>query len=393
MHQIDEHTARRIKEAADIVAVVGSFVQLKREGENYMALCPFHEDRHMGSFVISPRKNMCSCFSCGIRYDSVAFLMNYGQGMSYPDALRWLASKFCIPIAGEEPLKLTPAQPRQPLPELPTLTMPMGWVREKLAINSKVENPLIGWLRALPWQDGEERDMLEMWLRLYGVGTSDAEATRGWTIWWQIDERNNVRTGKLMKYQADGHRDKASRYNFNFVHSMLLKAGKWSAEQYDARPCMFGLHLLDCFPEAEVCIVESEKSAIIAQTLSTPGKKLFMATGSKGSLTRVKIQPLIDRKRWIIVYPDVDGLEEWTERVKLIGYERMSVTKVVRQMYSPTLDSPKADIADILVRMLSQPRPPTQDERLELLRQQHPGLDTLLNKLPMESVELRRMQP
>ena len=53
--RIDEATERRIKEAANIVDVVGDFVTLKKSGNEYTGLCPFHDDRHVGSFMVSPK--------------------------------------------------------------------------------------------------------------------------------------------------------------------------------------------------------------------------------------------------------------------------------------------------------------------------------------------------
>ena len=57
MAQIDNLTAQKIKDSASVVEVIGDFYDLKKKGTKYMCLCPFHNDRHIGSFVISPRKN------------------------------------------------------------------------------------------------------------------------------------------------------------------------------------------------------------------------------------------------------------------------------------------------------------------------------------------------
>ena len=94
---MDKIIEQKIKDAASVVGVIGDFYDLKKKGVNYQCLCPFHDDRHMGSFVVSPRKNTYSCYSCGAHGDAIEFLMSK-QGLTYTDALRWLAKKYNIVI-------------------------------------------------------------------------------------------------------------------------------------------------------------------------------------------------------------------------------------------------------------------------------------------------------
>ncbi len=92
---IDNFKAQDIKDAANIVDVVSDFVQLKRSGSEYTGRCPFHEDRHTGSFMVSPKKNIATCFPCGKTWDPIGFVQEI-TGLSYPDALRYLAEKYGI---------------------------------------------------------------------------------------------------------------------------------------------------------------------------------------------------------------------------------------------------------------------------------------------------------
>ena len=87
-------------DAANIVDVVSDFVALKRAGANLKGLCPFHDDR-TPSFMVSPAKNYCKCFACGKGGNPVGFIMEHEQ-LSYPDALRYLARKYGIPIEEKE---------------------------------------------------------------------------------------------------------------------------------------------------------------------------------------------------------------------------------------------------------------------------------------------------
>ena len=82
---IDRATIDKIMDATNIVDVVGEFVTLRKAGVNYKGLCPFHDDK-TPSFMVSPSKQICKCFACG------------EGGITYPEALRWLAKKYNIEI-------------------------------------------------------------------------------------------------------------------------------------------------------------------------------------------------------------------------------------------------------------------------------------------------------
>ncbi len=97
---IDRLTVDKIIDAANIVDVVGEFVNLRKAGVNYKGLCPFHDDK-TPSFMVSPTKNICHCFACGKGGTPVSFLMEHEQ-ITYPEALRWLANKYNIEIEERE---------------------------------------------------------------------------------------------------------------------------------------------------------------------------------------------------------------------------------------------------------------------------------------------------
>ena len=102
---IDRSTIDRIMASADIVDVVKEFVTLRKSGANYKGLCPFHDEK-TPSFMVSPSKQVCKCFSCGKGGNVTKFLMEHEQ-ISYPEALRWLGRKYGIEIQEKE---LTPEQ-------------------------------------------------------------------------------------------------------------------------------------------------------------------------------------------------------------------------------------------------------------------------------------------
>ncbi len=97
---INQTTIEKILDTADIADVVGEFVTLKRRGVNLMGNCPFHDEK-TPSFVVSPTKGIFKCFGCGKAGNSAGFIMEH-NGLSYPEALRWLAAKYNIEIEEEK---------------------------------------------------------------------------------------------------------------------------------------------------------------------------------------------------------------------------------------------------------------------------------------------------
>lgn len=97
---IDDATIQRIFDTATIEEVVGDYVSLRKQGANFIGLCPFHNDRRP-SFYVSPSKNICKCFACGEGGSPVSFIMKI-EKISFPDALRVLAKKYGIPIEEKE---------------------------------------------------------------------------------------------------------------------------------------------------------------------------------------------------------------------------------------------------------------------------------------------------
>lgn len=87
-------------DATRIEEVIGEFVSMKKRGTNYVACCPFHDEK-TPSFSVSPTKNLYKCFGCGESGNAVGFLMKH-EHYTYPEALKWLAKKYHIEIEEEE---------------------------------------------------------------------------------------------------------------------------------------------------------------------------------------------------------------------------------------------------------------------------------------------------
>ena len=97
---IDRATVEKILDATEIVDVISDFVTLKRRGANYIACCPFHNEK-TPSFSVSPSKGIFKCFGCGKAGSAVTFIMEHEQ-MTYPEALKYLARKYGIEVHEQE---------------------------------------------------------------------------------------------------------------------------------------------------------------------------------------------------------------------------------------------------------------------------------------------------
>ncbi len=97
---IVQRTIDNVRETARIEEVVGDFMTLRRDGTNYTALCPFHNEK-TPSFKVSPAKNIYKCFGCGRSGDPIRFIMEH-EKQTYPEAIRYLAQKYGIAIEETE---------------------------------------------------------------------------------------------------------------------------------------------------------------------------------------------------------------------------------------------------------------------------------------------------
>jgi len=112
-----EDTVQLIKDAADIVEIVGEHVNLRKAGINMKGLCPFHPEK-TPSFIVNPDRNTYHCFGCGEGGDVINFMMNFHR-LSFVEAMKELARRYNLPFA-EKPLspqELDKANKREALHE------------------------------------------------------------------------------------------------------------------------------------------------------------------------------------------------------------------------------------------------------------------------------------
>jgi len=380
--QIDELDIRRIKDAAGILDVIRDFIpNIRKCGVDYECLCPFHADRKMGSFKISPKRNMYHCFSCGAAGGPVDFLMDYAN-MTFPDAICYLGAKYGMPIYGGKEYHPQPAKPHEPLPELPTLVLPTQFVKSKQYYLE--DDTLCKWIHSLPWNE-QQRERIGKVLKNYLIGHGKDD----YTIFWQMNEQGQLLTGKMIKYNEDGHRKK-EKYATSWIHTKLFASGWYDENKVAYKTTYFGMHLIDFFPNATINIVESEKTALICSIYwGHPEINLWIACGGMSMLTRERMMPLIERGRRVSLFPDHDGLEMWTKQAEQIGYDGINIQSSFIKKYWCEEDGPKADLADILVRLLNNSRACKVQQVGEVIKKMaatKPALNKLITKLQLTPV-------
>lgn len=196
-----------------------------------------------------------------------------------------------------------------------------------------IPNTLFRYLSALP---GIEEVLAE-----YRVGTMDKDmdnVKRGDSVFWQIDLRGELRAGKVMGYEDDGHKIKG---RMNWMHSLLTNK---SGADLGLCQCLFGEHLLAKEPTAPVAIVESEKTAIIGRCFYP--EMVWLATGSVDEFKLSKLMCLAGGV--VYAFPDIGAAyQKWKDKASSIEplCESLLVSDILEVSF-PEFEGD--DIADFL---------------------------------------------
>lgn len=176
----------------------------------------------------------------------------------------------------------------------------------------------------------------------YNIGTSLHWG--GSTVFWQMDCQGRIHGGKVILYDAfTGHRVKDCQGNGRVSWAHYLMGMK----DYVLEQCYFGEHLLSIYPDKRIMIVESEKTAVIAN-IKLPSY-LWLACGG---LTQLKPRRAI-RDRDIVLIPDLGGEDKWKQCMKPFQKVCNSVKiSAILRKYATEEDIQKGlDIADFLLRI------------------------------------------
>jgi hypothetical protein len=159
-----------------------------------------------------------------------------------------------------------------------------------------------------------DREEVIQVIDMYHIGTTNY--WHGATVFWQIDTKNVIRGGKIMQYNCGtGKRVKEPFNHVSWIHKQL------KLSDFVLQQCLFGLHNINSIVKGDtICIVESEKTAIIMSILLP--SFLWLATGSKTGFKEIMLQPVKGFK--IIAYPDRTEYNNWNETTQHLnkkGYQ------------------------------------------------------------------------
>ncbi|MFK7899997.1 MAG: DUF6371 domain-containing protein [Cyclobacteriaceae bacterium] len=204
-------------------------------------------------------------------------------------------------------------------------------------------NPFFQYLHELFNTHGEGEKIVSELIRAYYIGTGD----RKQTIFFQLDQFNKVRSGKIMSYDAKTGKRIKSKGAY-WLHTTI--------PDFNLVQCLFGEHLLRKHRNKPVAIVESEKTAIIASVYLPEYN--WLACGSLQSLKASKYTDILTNKH-IILFPDLSAPVEnrpsavsiWKKESKQFEYAAsIQVSTLLEELASPLQKEKGLDIADFLVQ-------------------------------------------
>ncbi|MFO7971375.1 MAG: DUF6371 domain-containing protein [Desulfobacterales bacterium] len=187
-------------------------------------------------------------------------------------------------------------------------------------------------------------DLTRKAVKEYAIGTSKKWGGSA-AIFWQIDSAGRIRAGKIMQYDDTGHRvkDPDGKSMISWVHAALHLDG------FHLSQCLFGLHLIKEYPDKTICLVESEKTAVIASIVMP--EYLWMATGGANGARWSDFDSFIVLKgRNVVLIPDLDKMEEWKEKAsKLQGMANITLSKTILKAANEQQISEGWDLADFII--------------------------------------------
>jgi DNA primase len=336
---IDPATVDRIFAAANITEVVGDFVTLQKKGVNYQACCPFHSEK-TPSFVVSPSKGLYKCFGCGKGGNAVTFVMEH-EGLSYPEALKWVAKKYGIEVEERE---LTP-EDKQKNDNRESLLVATSFAADyfKETLHETDEG------RAVGLSYFRERGFTEQTIEKFGLGfcptKGDAFTTRALKEGFQ--EKYLIDTGLSIKQESGRWFDRFTGRVIFPIHSVsgrvtafggrTLRTDKKTAkyvnspesEIYRKSNILYGLYFAKkAIAQEDYCILVEGYTDVIS--LHQSGVENVVAS-SGTSLTEGQIKLIARFSRNVTVIYDGDsaGIKASLRGIDMILKEGLNVRVVL----------------------------------------------------------------
>lgn len=284
--------------------------------------CPCGKDNRNGGFFspIEGYTDKGKCFKCG--------------SIFHPDA-----NDFESPEQKKSDRSILP-----PLSEV----MPPSYIPPALfkqSLGAYEENTLINFIAKLT-----SNETAAELIGIYNLGTS--HYWHGSTVFWQIDANKKIRSGKVVQYKTcedekssigiNCKRVKIHKPPFKWVHKLA------EMKDFTLVQCFFGEHLLSKYPEKTVCILESEKSALIA-TAYIP-EYIWLASGGSGGLNK---NWKVLEGRNITLFPDLKFYDDWRKQAIKLGKRleigTITVSDILEKRATNEEREAGLDLADYLI--------------------------------------------
>jgi|GEM_PF-1110061 len=263
----------QVRQATDLVRLVGEHVKLAPKGREFVGLCPFHEDRSPSMYVV-PQKQMYHCFVCGASGDPIGWMINYHK-MAFPEAVRFLADRAGIVLDEDND-----PQSRQKAQQA---------TDERKLIQQANEQAMDFFQKALASDKAsdirkyiQDRGISDAMVEAFSIGYAPDD----WTAMAQYARRQNWSIKGLEAAHLCRKRQDGSAYDF-FRHRLMFPV-------LDAlnRPIAFGGRKL--------------KEEDNPKYINSPEHRLFNKSATLYGIHRAK-KPIMDRRAAVIVegYTDV----------------------------------------------------------------------------------------
>ncbi|MCZ6766518.1 MAG: DNA primase [bacterium] len=201
--QIPQQIIDQIRDRADIVEVVSRVLEVKRMGNNYKGLCPFHEEK-TPSFNVNPDRQIFHCFGCGRGGNVFTFLMEM-EGVSFPEAVRDLGKRYGVDV----PSRQVPKEELGRNDELYRVSdFAARWYHRNLVEHASSE-PVRRYLE----KRGIPREAWTSWR----LGC----APEGWDTFFQACRNKSVPQDVLRELKLVVYHDKSSRY-FDYFRNRVM---------------------------------------------------------------------------------------------------------------------------------------------------------------------------
>ncbi len=240
MPSIPQDIIEQVRQATDIVEVIGEFVRLKKRGRNYQALCPFHNEK-APSFSVSPDKQMYYCFGCNKGGNVITFLMEH-ENMTFVDAVRLLASRAGITI----PEKRTDSTSKEELERLHYAHQLALDYFKKVLHSERYKTDIFKYLH-------DTRRLSDETIDFFQLGLSGME----WDGYLNYALKKGLFPGELMKAGLISHSEKSDKYFDRFRQRLMIPIFNLSD-----KPIAFGARAL--------------KKGETAKYINSPETKLYI---------------------------------------------------------------------------------------------------------------------